>query len=59
MEKSKAAQDYEPQSVFYDDQDEIWIVSFRKDSDEIIAGGDCSIALQKKDGRVLRIWFGE
>ena len=59
MDKSKAVQEYVPKSVFYDTQDEIWIISFGKDSDEIILGGDCSIALQKKDGKVLRIWFGE
>lgn len=33
-----------PQSVLYDNQDEIWIVFFWKDSDEIIAGRDCSTA---------------
>ena len=59
MDKSRGAKEYVPNSVFYDDQDEIWIVSFGKDSDEIILGGDCSIAIQKKDGKVLRIWFGE
>lgn len=59
MEKSKALEEYKPQSVFYDEKDEIWIVSFWKDSDEITLGGDCNIAMQKKDGKVLRIWFGE
>ncbi len=59
MEKSKEAQGYEPQSVFYDYQDEIWIVSFWKNSNQLSLGGDCNIALQKKDGKVLRIWFGE
>ena len=59
MEKSKAAQKYVPQSVFYDEQDEVWIVSFWESSNQYILGGDCSIALQKKDGKVLRIWFGE
>ena len=59
MEKSKEAQEYVPQSVFYDNQDEIWIVSFWKNSDQPTLGGDCSIALQQKDGKVLRIWFGE
>lgn len=59
MDKSKEAQEYVPQSVFYDEQDEIWIVSFWKESNEITLGGDCSIAIQKSDGKVLRIWFGE
>lgn len=59
MEKSEDAQEYVPQSVFYDNQDEIWIVSFWKNSCQITLGGDCNIALQKKDGKVLRIWFVE
>lgn len=59
MEKSKDAQEYVPQSVFFDNQDEIWIVSFWKDSDQVTLGGDCNIAMQKEDGKVLRIWFGE
>ena len=59
MDKSKETQEYVPQSVFYDEQDEIWIVSFWKESNEITLGGDCSIAIQKSDGKVLRIWFGE
>lgn len=59
IDKSKEAQDYIPQMVFYDEQDEVWIVSFWKESSEITLGGDCSIAIQKEDGKVLRIWFGE
>lgn len=59
MEKSKDAKEYVLQSVFYDNQDEIWIVSFGKNSNHIMLGGDCNIAMQKKDGKVLRIWFGE
>lgn len=59
MDKSGEMQKYIPQSIFYDEQDEIWIVSFGKESNEIILGEDCSIAIQKADGKILRIWFGE
>ena len=59
MEKSEDAQGYVPQNVFYDEEDEIWIVSFWDNSKQDNLGGDCSIAMQKKDGKVLRIWFGE
>lgn len=59
MQKSSSAQKYVPQSVFFDEQDEVWIVSFWEQTDEMVAGADCSIALQKADGKVLRIWFGE
>ena len=45
MEKSKDAKEYVPQSVFYDNQDEIWIVSFGKNSNHIMLGGDCNIAM--------------
>ena len=59
IEKSDDAQKYIPQAVFYDEQDEIWIISFWGETNESTLGGDCSIAIQKKDGKVLRIWFGE
>lgn len=59
MDKSEEAQKYVPQSIFYDEQDEIWIVSFGKESNEVILGGDCNIAIQKANGKILRIWFGE
>lgn len=59
IDKSQSMSNFTPQSVFFDKQDEIWIVSFGMDSKENVVGGDCSIAIQKLDGRILRIWFGE
>lgn len=59
MDKSNEAQAFVPQSVFYDEKDGIWIVSFWKESNSITIGGDCNIAIQKEDGKILRIWFGE
>ena len=59
IQKSTNAQKYVPYSVFYDEQDAVWIVSFCEPSDEIMLGGDCNIAIQKEDGKILRIWFGE
>ncbi len=60
MKKSPTAQEYTPQCVFYDEEDAIWVVSFWKESDPMTTlGDDCSIAMQKEDGKVLRIWFGE
>ena len=59
MNKSQNAERFVPQHIFYDTEDEIWIVSFWQDTDETIVGNDCSIALQKSDVKVLRIWFGE
>ena len=57
--KNPSTVGYVPLSVFYDEPDGIWIVTFGEKSMENIVGGDCSIALQKSDGKVLRIWFGE
>lgn len=59
MRKSQSMSNLTPQSVFFDSQDEIWIVTFGTDGKENVVGGDCSIAIQKQDGRILRIWFGE
>ncbi len=59
MKKSSTSQEYTPQAVFYDEEDDVWIISFWKESERITLGGDCNIAIQKKDGRVLRIGFGE
>ena len=64
LEKSSKAQKYVLQEVFYDEQDEIWIVAFYEPIEEnsdgtYTLGGGCNIALQKKDGKVLRIWFSE
>ena len=56
-------ENYVPQRVIYDEVDEIWVVSFwaNDDTDDkiITVGGDCSIAIRKEDGKVLKIWFGE
>lgn len=59
MEKGSDTDGFTAQSVFYDEQDSVWIVSFWEESDQVTLGKDCSIAMQKSDGKVLRIWFGE
>ena len=62
MEKPESVKDNVLSSVFYDEQNEVWIVSFGKKQDEsegIIIGGDCYIAIQKEDGKVLYIGYGE
>ena len=62
MEKSSEEKDYVPQYVFFDEQSEVWIVSFWpewSETDEIILGGECNIALRKADGKVMRIWYTE
>ena len=59
MQKSEEIQKYVCTSVFYDEQDEIWIVSFGRQSDEMIVGGECNIAICKNDGKILRIWYDE
>lgn len=59
MDTGENMRGYVPKYIFYDEKDEVWIVSFGEDSSETTLGGDCSIALQKTDGKVLRVWFGE
>lgn len=58
MEKSKEAQEYTPQSIFYDEQDEVWIISFGKDLKDNIVGGGCSIAIEKKGWKSIEnlVW---
>ena len=51
-----------PSSVFYDEDDEIWVVSFDRPnpSQNIdISGGGWCIAMRKSDGQVVKIWRTE
>ena len=59
MQNKGYARNYVAQSVFFDEADEIWIVSFWENKSEDTLGSDCSIALKKSDAKVMRIWFGE
>lgn len=59
MEKPTDFINHKPQSVVYNEEDEVWIVGFWETTDMPKLGGDCSIAIQKSDGKVVRIWFGE
>lgn len=43
--------------VSYDRNSEIWVVHYLVD--EFTLGGDCNIAMSKKTGEVLKIWYGE
>ena len=58
MIKSDKGPDWVPQSVFYDEPDEIYIVSFCADSD-MPTYNDWNIAIRKQDGKVMRIWSTE
>lgn len=64
MEKNSNTESLTANSIFYDEEDEVWIINFAIPDNEaedgsMIVGGDCNIAIQKKDGKILRIWFGE
>lgn len=55
------AQKFDAQSVFYDEEDAVWVVLFRKaytESGPDFTGPCYAIALQKKDGKVLGIQVG-
>ena len=50
---------FEAQHVFFDEEDDVWIVSFYPpipDSGPVAIGSCHSIALRKKDGKVLSIF---
>ena len=59
MDKNNDYSDCVPRMVAYNDETGVWIVTFGKDPSLRFLGGDCRIALQEEDGKVLRIWFGE
>lgn len=59
MTVSEETRSFVPRAVFYDESDQIWIVSFGKDTDEPILGGECCIAMRATNAEVLRIWFTE
>lgn len=58
MEDGYSNKSYVPQHVFFDESKQVWIVSFWNKND-ISLGGDYSIAIQKSDGKVLRIWLND
>lgn len=56
--KQKSEQAFKPQSVFYDEEDEVWVLLFRNPYPETgaVSTGPCyTIAIQKQDGKVLGI----
>lgn len=61
----KTLNDYQLSSVFYDTADALWIVTFAKNTNPaedpggVTVGDCCSVALQKEDGKVVKIWYGE
>ena len=53
---------YEPQKVFFDEEDEIWIVTFYEPGNPngpTWLGGSYYIAIRKNDGKVMCIWGTE
>ena len=61
---SEFEHNYVPQRVFYDVEEDIWIISFwepiipNKDG-SVTIGSSYTIAIRKKDGKVMRIWARE
>ena len=46
-------------SVFFDTEDNFWVITFSQSIDSSIDGGEFNIAMDKASGRVLRMWFAE
>ena len=58
ISKPRTEESFEIQSVFYDEEDEVWVLLFREPYPETgaISTGPCyAIAIQKQDGKVLGI----
>lgn len=47
---------YDSITVFYDTEEEIWIVSFCKKN---TLGNCVSVAINKSDARIVKVWYGE
>lgn len=46
------------QSVFYDEEDNVWVVNYYPNNKNYI-GEDCSIAISQKTAEILKVWAGE
>ncbi|MBQ7907030.1 MAG: hypothetical protein IJ309_05075 [Clostridia bacterium] len=61
--KDKVDEGYAPQLVFYDKEEDLYVVSFWNgscyDDGTVSLGEECSIAIRASDGKVLKIWFAE
>ena len=51
--------DYIPQTVFFDTEDKIWIISFGENRGLYDDGSDFSIALKAENAEVIKMWVGE
>lgn len=53
---------YTLHSIYFDTAEEVWLVSFGEEQDDIgalIDGGGCTIAIKKSNAEVLGVWAGE
>ena len=57
LKKDGKFTDYCAQSVFFDIESQVWIVSFFPDGQE--EGASLSIAIRKDDSQVVKMWVGE
>jgi len=58
FKKEGMFKDYSLQSVFFDTQDKIWIVSFYPDK-KGYAGSDFHIAIRRDNAQVVKMWVLE
>lgn len=49
---------YVAQSIFFDKEDELWIVSYWQEKENYV-GADFTIALRKDNGQVVKMWVNE
>ena len=53
----KDLSDYKITNVKLDPENGVWVIYYGVDAETL--GGDINIALSRKNGEVLKIWFGE
>lgn len=53
----KDLNDYKEVTVMLDSNNKVWVVNYGIGEETV--GGDISIAISRKTGEILKIWFGE
>lgn len=59
FQENEVFRNYVPQSVFYDTNDKIWVVSFWEGENTNSDGPDFNIAIKAENAQVVKMWCGE
>ena len=59
MRAGTTQEKYVLKKIFYDESNQIWVVSFGPQNNRNETGGYTNIAIQKPDGKIFKIWVSE